>query len=66
MNVNEGQDTSGKKCSECMYYKDEVYCIRKKQEMADDGYCLHYVSANDRHSLTKIVDEIADYFLSKY
>lgn len=52
-----------KKCSECMYYKDGVYCIRKKQETKDDNYCLHYVGVNDMHSIVKIADQIVDFLL---
>ena len=51
-----------KRCSECMYYKNETYCIRKKEE-TEEGYCLHYVKRCDRHSNTKIIDQMANFFL---
>ena len=50
-----------KQCRECMYYQNGIYCIRKKQETEDDGYCLHYVSADDMHSIVGVADQIADF-----
>lgn len=46
-----------KKCSECMYYKDGVYCIRRKQETEEADYCLHYVSADGMHSIVGVSDQ---------
>lgn len=45
-------------CSECMYYKNGIYCIRKKQETKDKDYCLHYVSVSDQHSIVGMPDGI--------
>ncbi|MCM1212112.1 MAG: hypothetical protein NC318_10955 [Blautia sp.] len=51
-----------KECSKCMYYKNEIYCIRKKQETENGGYCLHYVSVDDMHSIVKVVDSMQEFF----
>lgn len=45
-------------CAECMYY-NEMYCMRKKDIVEADSFCLHYVPSIERHSMNKIIGEIA-------
>lgn len=63
MDIFEKDAASKKKCSECMYYKNNTYCIRKKQETENKDYCLHYVSVSDQHSVVGIPDVAEILFL---
>lgn len=59
MAMNGKKAVNEKKCSVCMYYKNKIYCIRKKQETEGDDYCLHFVKVYERHSYIKIIDQLA-------
>lgn len=61
MDTLEKDAVSKKECSECTYCKKENYCIRKKREVKEQDYCLHYVNAYDLHSTMKLTTEIANY-----
>lgn len=57
MDMIEETVTIEKKCSECMYYQNGIYCIRKKQEIEEDDYCLHYVNVNGMHSIVGVSEQ---------
>lgn len=60
------KETGGEKgCGECMYCQEASYCIRKKQKIADQQTCLHYVNVEERHSIMKSVEQAFD-FIVKY
>jgi len=52
---------NSKKCIDCMYYKNGN-CIRKKEEVAVEDFCLHFVDGLHRRS----VEEIIKIILSPY
>ncbi len=44
-------------CAECMYY-NKMYCMRKKDTVEENSFCLHYVSSMEQHSMDRIVSEM--------
>lgn len=47
-----------KSCAECIYC-NEMYCMRKEGIVEKDGFCLHYVPSIERHSMDKLIGELA-------
>lgn len=51
-------------CVKCIYF-NERYCVRKKQVVKHEDYCLHYVCRMSRHSLEKLIDNFVSQFLDE-
>ncbi len=50
-------------CNECMYCKEENFCIRRQKKVKGAEICLHFVRGSDRHSLDKLIELMGDILL---
>ena len=51
-------------CIACMYC-NEMYCMRKKDIVVKDSFCLHYVPSIERHYMNRVMEEIVSFICNE-